>query len=146
MTHPGDDAIMNRDAAIGGVFVEFRPMSPEEIERTVQFLLQQQARFAADLDEQSRKTDRVTEAVMGVTGVVGQLAGVMDRIAEAQLRTDTRVGELAIQVSGFTEQLSALGDHVNDVAGQIKTTDSHLGVLIDMFERHLREDHGLPPS
>jgi hypothetical protein len=40
--------------------MEFQPMSPpEEIERTGQFLLHQQAKFAADFDKQPAKTDRM---------------------------------------------------------------------------------------
>ncbi len=113
----------------GGSLVEFQPMSPEEIERTVQFLLSQQAQFAADsaanqarwdanLERLSAKTDRLTEGLIGLTSIVGQLAS-------AQQRTD--------------EQLTNLGEH-------IKTVDSNLNILIQVFERHLREDHGRAPS
>lgn len=97
-------------------------MSPEEIQRTVQFLLNQQAQFAADLaasqarfdariEALSAKTDRMADGVIGLTTIVGHVVDSVSRIAEAQ-----------------------------------KRTDSHLDVVIQMFERHLREDHGHRPS
>jgi hypothetical protein len=109
---------MARTRKDGGVLVDFRPMSPDEIERTIQVLLQQQAKFAADFDRLSEKSDRMMEAIVGLTGIVGQTVGVVERLAEGQRRTDE----------------------------QIAQTDAHLGVLIDVFERHLREDHGREPS
>jgi hypothetical protein len=97
-------------------------MSPEEIERTVQFLLQLQAQSAADMAKWEARANRVEDGLVGLTAIVGQ-------IAAAQLRSDERLDER------FTE----LGDY-------IKTVESHLNAVIDTFERHLREDHGQQPS
>jgi len=105
--------------------VEFEPMSPEEIERTVQFLLRQQAQFAADFEKLSAKTDRMTEGIIGLSAIVGHLHTAQQRTDEQFKRTDTRLNEL--------------GEY-------IKTVESHLNVLIEMFERHLRDDHGHRPS
>jgi hypothetical protein len=105
--------------------VEFQPMSPDEIERTVQFLLRQQAQFAADFEKLTAKTDRLTDAVVGLTGIVGRLAEGHERLRASQERTDARLRELAEQA---------------------KRTEANLDALIDMFERHLREDHGSAPS
>jgi hypothetical protein len=68
--------------------VEFRRMSPEEIERTMQFLLQQQAQFAADSarndarwaelrDQRTEETRQLTEGLLGLTSTVGTLAAGM---------------------------------------------------------------------
>jgi len=105
--------------------VEFEPMSPEEIERTMQFLLRQQAQFAADFERLSAKTDRMMEGIIGLTAIVGHLHAAQQRNDEQFKRTDTRLNEL--------------GEY-------IKTVESHLNVVIEMFERHLREDHGHRPS
>jgi hypothetical protein len=124
---------MASETRIGGVFVEFEPMSPEDIQRTMQFLLLQQTQFAADLaryqDESaagdarlSTKMDRLADGVIGLTGIVGHLQS-SQQLTEQQLReTDARLSE------------------------HLKTVESHLDVVIQMFERHLREDHGRPPS
>jgi hypothetical protein len=118
----GDDAIMTQDRRNRGVLVEFQPMSPEEIDRTVQFLLRQQAQFAADFERLSGKTDLIADGLIGLTGIVG-------RIADAQERTDRQLKETDARLS----------EH-------IKTVESHLNVVVEMFERHLREDHGRRPS
>src|SRR6188768_3667578 len=94
-----------------GVLVEFEPMSPDEIQRTVQFLLRQQAQFATDFEKLDGKTDRVPDAVVGLTGIVG-------RLAEAQLRTDE-------QLRRTDEQLSRRCD---ELASRMERTDAHLDV------------------
>ncbi len=100
-------------------------MSPDEVQRTVQFLLHQQAQFAADaaasqarfdagLEKLSAKTDQVAVGLIGLTTIVGQVVGSLSEMTEAQKRTD--------------EQLRALSQHIN-------TVESHLNVVIQMFER-----------
>ena len=109
--------------------MDFQPMSPEEMQRAMQFLVHQQAQFAADIarndtrwterfDQLSAKTDQIAVGLLGLTGIVGQLAAL-------QQRTDKRMDEL--------------GEYIRSV-------ESHLNVVIEVFERHLREDHGRPPS
>jgi septal ring factor EnvC (AmiA/AmiB activator) len=121
---------------IGGLFVEFESMSPEDMQRTMQFLLRQQAQFAADLAKHqaesaaadarlSAKIDRFSDGLIGLTAIVGQLAASQER---AQQRQDELTG------------------NVRDLGDYIKTVDAHLNLVIEMFERHLREDHGQRPS
>ncbi len=119
-----------------GIPVDFQPMSPDDMQQTMQFLLRQQALTAAKLDRLDdtvealgKKTDRVIDAVMGLTGVVGNLAS-------QQERTDQQLRDLGARTD---QQLRDLGEYV-------RTVDSNLGALIDMFERHLRDDHGQKPS
>ena len=109
--------------------MDFQPMSPEEMQRAMQFLLSQQAQFAADIarnetrwverfDQLSAKTDQIAVGLLGLTGIVGQLAAL-------QQTTKQRV---------------------DDLGEYIRSVESHLNVVIEMFERHLGEDHGRPPS
>jgi hypothetical protein len=107
-------------------------MSPEEIERTVQFLLTQQAQFAADFEKLVGKTDRIADGLIGLTGIVGRLADRIDQLAERQEHTDQQLRET-------DARLKSLDDY-------IRTVESHLNVVIRMFERHLDEDHGRRPS
>jgi hypothetical protein len=48
-------------SGIGRILVDFQPMSPEELQRMMQFLLNQQAQFDANLEKLSAKTDRIAE-------------------------------------------------------------------------------------
>ncbi len=118
-------------------------MSPEEMQRTMQFVVNQQAQFSADLAKletnlasfanhvaasEARWTERfeqITGGLIGLTAITGQ-------IASAQLRTD--------------EQLRELRGGLSETDAHIRDVESHLNVGIEMFERHLREDHGRPPS
>ena len=132
---------MAKRRPIGGIFVEFQPMSPEEIRRTVQFLLHQQAQFAADLaasqarfdqarfEKLSENAHQVADGVIGLTAIVGHVVDSVSRIAEAQTRTDQQLRATDAR----------LGEHIN-------TVESQLNVVVRMLERHLREDHGRSPS
>jgi chromosome segregation ATPase len=183
-----DDGIMPVRFRTGDVPVEFQPMSPEDMQRTMQFLLAQQAKFAADFEKLTIKTDRMTDAIIGLTGIVGRLAdhqertegivgrladqqeyviGVVTRIADQQNRTDEQIREtnalvahVADQQNRTDEQIretnTQLGEtnaqvretntRVDDLGQYIKTVEAHLNAVIEMFERHLREDHGQRPS
>lgn len=119
-----------------GILVEFQPMSPEEIERTMQFLVRQQASHDATLERLSAKTDRIAEGLIGVTGLLGR---VTESFAEQILDLRKTQKETAEGLRNSQAKLDDLGEY-------IKTVESHLDVVIEMFERHLREDHGPRPS
>jgi hypothetical protein len=109
-----------------GVLVEFQPMSPEDMERTVQFLLHQQAQFAGDIEKLSAKTDLLADGLIGLTGLVGRVTeGLAEQMA---------IGDQQLQ-QRLEETDRRLSEHIG-------TVESHLNVVIQMFERHLREDHG----
>jgi hypothetical protein len=106
-------------------------------------VLNQQAQFAADMatmqarfderfDKLTVKTDRLADALMGLTGIVGNLASQQQVTAQQLQETDRRQRET-------DKQLKELGDY-------IKSVEAQLNVVIEMFERHLREDHGKRPS
>ena len=108
-------------------------MSPEEMQRAMQFLLSQQAQFAADIARnEARMTEgfaRLNDGLVGLTAIVGQLAA-------AQLRTDEQLRESEAR---WRAADNSLKEHIDAV-------ESHLDVVIEMFERHLREKHGQEPS
>jgi len=49
-------------------------MSPEEMQRRMPFLLDQQARFDTQIEQPSGKVDRMANGLVGLTGIVGRLA------------------------------------------------------------------------
>ena len=53
--------------------MDFQPMSPDEMQRTMQFLLDHRAKFAVDLDKLEEKTQRIADSMIVVTSVLGQL-------------------------------------------------------------------------
>jgi hypothetical protein len=113
--------------------MDFQPMSPEEMQQRMQFLLDQQARFDAQIEQLSGKVDRMADGLVGLTGIVGRLATTVDHFAAEHDR----------QLREAREHLEAADA---DLRSYIRDVESHLNVVIEMFERHLREDHGSKPS
>ena len=134
----------------GGVLVDFQPMSPDEIQRTMQFVLRQQAQFAADipvwedrLSRLSAKVDRVTDGLLGLTGVVGTISVEVGALVAAQRETDRLLKENAERQRETDQQLKENAERQRQTDRQLKETDERLNRLIGMFERHLRDDHGI---
>ena len=113
--------------------MDFQPMSPEDMQRMMQFLMHQHARFDTQLEQLSGKVDRMADGLVGLTGIVGRLATNLDHFAAEHDR----------QLRESREQLEAADA---DLRSHIRDVESHLNVVIEMFERHLREDHGSRPS
>jgi hypothetical protein len=90
-------------------------MTPEEMEKTIQFILEQQAHFAAAIQKltetQERFSDsqaKLMDATLGNTGMIGRILTALDRIteehvklAEAQAHTDLKVAELTVRLDAF---------------------------------------------
>ena len=108
-------------------------MSDGEVEKRIEFIIQQQAQFASDIQILREKQSHLTDALVTVVGVVGQLA-------EAQQRTDARFAELAESQQRTDAKLAQLAE------AQART-DDRLNVLIDAVERFVsRNGHGKPES
>lgn len=118
-------------------------MSPDEIERTMQFLLSQQAQFAADLATLEDKTHRIADGLIGLTGIVGRVTDSVGQLAEGHAETDKRLEDAETRLKEADARFREADARLSD---QIRAVESHLGVVIDMFERHLRSDQNPPPS
>jgi uncharacterized protein with von Willebrand factor type A (vWA) domain len=127
---------MPADVRKEGFLVEFQPMSPEEMQRMMQFLLNQQAQFDADLAKSQERFDagmeRLSGGLTGLTAIVGQLA-LSQQLTAEQLR---QAGE----------QIKETGIQLRETDAQLRETDTRLNRLGQMFDRHLREDHGHSPA
>jgi hypothetical protein len=107
-------------------------MSNEEMNKKMEFIVEQQAQFAADiqvmrevqaqdaklLKEQDRK---LSDAVVTVVGLIGSLT-------QAQTSTDGRINVLA--------------DSFNRLAQAQARTEESLKILINVVERHISGNGG----
>jgi chromosome segregation ATPase len=108
-------------------------MTPEErferIEQKIEFIVNQQAQFAIDLQalreelQQSHavlqnQINRLNEAVLGLVGMVG-------RLAEAQAKTEARMVEVAEGMRKLEEKGAE--------------TEERLNIFINVVERYLSE-------
>jgi len=126
--------------------VEFQPMSPEEMQRTMQFLVAHQAQFAADFERLSIKVDGLADKVTGVTDAVARLTTVAGHTLAAVGDVAGTVERLGGTVERLRDSERRVDARLIELAEQGKATDAKLAALIDLFERHLREDHPPRPS
>ncbi|MBA3765390.1 MAG: hypothetical protein H0W99_00095 [Acidobacteria bacterium] len=88
-------------------------MTPEEMQSTIQFILEQQAQFAVNLAQNQESISALTAA---------------------QARTDETVERLALQV----ERIATQQEHINEVVAVIadaqQHTDERLNALIDIVQ------------
>lgn len=109
---PGIDPTMDNDFRQlweRSTVMDFQPMSPEEMQRTMQFLLDQQARFDTQIERLSGKVDRMADGLIGLTGTVGRLATTVDHFAEEhdrQLREARGQLEAADAIFAATSAIS----------------------------------------
>ena len=108
-------------------------MGDGEVEKRMEFIIQQQAQFASDIQTLREGQSHLTDALMTVVGIVGKLA-------EGQERTDARLAELAGAQARTDARLAEL-------AQAQARTDDRLNVLIDVVEKFVsRNGHGKSES
>jgi uncharacterized protein YdcH (DUF465 family) len=104
-------------------------MTDDEIRKKMEFIIEQQAQFAADIQQlretqaahfkiMNEKHNTLTEALTTVVGMIGKLS-------VAQERTDANVAELA-------EKMITLADAQ-------ASTDERLNMIIGMIERYFSD-------
>jgi hypothetical protein len=127
-------------------------MDEDKMQRHMEFLLEWQAQFAAELGELRENDKRSRENITRLEGVVEQLGGVVERVVGIVERVAANVERVAVNVEQLAqstrERLEAVDrrDDETDrkigalVDSQIQTEESirNLGAALD---RHLAEGH-----
>jgi hypothetical protein len=102
-------------------------MTNEQVEQRIEFIIEQQAQFASDIqvlrEIQATDAKLVKEQYRNLSEAVVAAVGMVGRIAEAQERTDQRVAELAGKVSELTDAQTR--------------TDERLNIFINVVERYI---------
>lgn len=131
-------------------------MTNEEFEKTKEFILQQQAQFASDI-QRSREAQTQTDLVLTHVGevlaqtgeIVGRLANVthegfkdvnakLNALVDSQIRTDEKINALADSQAQTDEKMNSLVDShirtdekINALADSQKQTDDKFRELAD---------------
>jgi len=100
-------------------------MTHDDMERAIEFVLQQQARFFETQSGFQSHLNKLTDAALTLTGMVGKLA-------EAQIKTEERLIQMEER---FDERFIALEQ-------KLSQTDDRLNVLRDIVERHILGHNG----
>jgi phage shock protein A len=116
-------------------------MTPEEIDRSIQFLLAQQAQFAADLQQSRELSDRrhgqVTEALMGLTALAGGFVKADERLGQ-------RLEALDERLDSISRKHEDLARRHEELAEAQKETHARFNSLMSVVERYFRERGGEP--
>lgn len=87
----------------------------ERIERSLEFVAAQQAKFSVDIDRMNATIDKINgtlgkhaEAIVSLTGWMGRLAEAQVRLTEIQQETSGKVAELVEAGKRTDERLDAL--------------------------------------
>ncbi len=124
-------------------------MTDEEMQKTMEFILNQRAQFAADIQKlQERQAE--TESLIGRLAVV-TTKGFEDvdrrisALVDAQMRAEEKLNKTA---GDLNEKMSALADAqirteegLNRTNEVVKKTNEDLRNLIAVVDRHLSEGH-----
>ena len=113
-------------------------MDEEKMQRQMEFLVERQAQFAAELAELKERDQRNSENITRLEGVVERVVGVVERLADSVSRltqvTSERFEAVERQGDETDRKLDALVD------SQIHTEES-LRNLSDTLNRHIEEGH-----
>jgi ribose 5-phosphate isomerase len=108
-------------------------MTNEELERAMQFVLQQQAQFAANQQQMSERVFR--------------LETNMEVIAEAQAETARALAQLTqaqVQLAQEQSRMAQTQNHMNEVVAALfeaqRHTEEKLNAFIGVLERYISED------
>ena len=130
--------------------MDFQPMSPDDMQRAMQFLLNQQAQFAADLSQHreqsaadlSRHREQFAADLEQLSATVEQLSATVERLSAT-------VERLSATVERLSEKTDRIADGLIGLTGLVgRAIDALTAAQVradERFERHLREDHGPPP-
>jgi methyl-accepting chemotaxis protein len=113
-------------------------MNNEETERTMQFILEQQAQITIKVDRIAERVDRIAEKV-------DRIAEKVDRLADAQLKYEARTGRLEesflilVQLAQSTDErldevgrkMSDVSDKMGDVSDKMNEVSVKMGEVSD---------------
>ncbi len=107
-------------------------MTPEEIKRTIEFILQHQAEVFARIDRLSETSARHDKAIERHDREISQLTDLVGRLAQAEIR--------------LVERMDALAGRMDTLAVAHKETDERLNALIVTVERYIAGRDGGSPG
>jgi len=128
-------------------------MNNEEIERKMNFIVEQQAQFASDnqqLQESQARTEQVvahtsevvaetSEAVAQTAEVLGQMGDVVTRLANV---THAGFTDVNTKINALVGAQIRTEEHLDRTDENLNRTDENLRSLIAVVDRHLSGRNG----
>ena len=115
-------------------------MSEKELNRKIEFIIEQQAQFMTDLQSlrevQAADSAFMRESYHTLTGAVTTIVNLVGKLAEAQERTDAKLAELAARTDV----------KIAELAEAQARTDERLNIFIEVFEKYISRNGGNKPE
>ena len=114
-------------------------MSNEEMNKKMEFIVEQQAKFAADIEimreVQAQQDRRLSSAMFGLVEIVGGLT-------RAQIKTDEVMKRLAEAQAATEKRFKETDERFKETDERFKETDERLRILMNVVERHISGNGG----
>jgi predicted ATPase len=115
-------------------------MTNEELERAMQFVLEQQAQFVANQQQMSERVSRLETNMEFIVQAQTETAQAVTQLTQAQAQLTQAQAQLA-QEQGRMAQTQT---HMNEVVAALfeaqKHTEEKLDAFISVLERYISED------
>lgn len=102
-------------------------MSPEEIDQNVEFIIKQQAQFAADIQEINTTLKAQSELIVKQNGAIVFVVDSLGKLAEAQRLSEER----------WEKRWNELGQSQSELRQAQKETEERLNAFIIFVEKYL---------
>jgi hypothetical protein len=116
--------------------VEILMMNNEEIERKMNFIVEQQAQFASDIQQLQESQARTDQVVAQTAATVAQMGDVVTRLA-----TVTHAGftEVNAKINALVDAQIRTEENLDRTNKNLDRTDENLRNLVAVVDRFLRE-------
>jgi type II secretory pathway component PulM len=102
-------------------------MTPDELDKRIEFILQMQAQFQADVGQLATSLARCEANIDNLRGTVSEL-----RISVSDL-----AGVVRDSIKISDDRFTRLDDRIGELTSAQKRTDERLNALISVVERHI---------
>jgi len=115
-----------------------------DVEKTIEFMLENQARFDARLGALTEVQSRNQQMIGQLAGVVGELAALQQRAGE-RLEEESRRAHHAEQMlredlNQVSAEVKAVSAEVKAVSADVKAVSGDVRALAKLFEQFIRGD------
>lgn len=110
-------------------------MTNEEMQRKMEFIVEQQAQFAVNMQKLEETQARAEQRTGELEGALVTVVNLVGQLAEAQVRTDARLSQLATEVAEVAKAQKR-------TEAALAETSERLNSLIIVVERYFSNGRG----